>query len=306
VEGQGGLGDRIILDRPLRGYRFLKDIKSTVNAWASTYIDISHYQRPVDGINFDTFFEMVTGDLTVVSYEDDNFNRLRTEVAADAAETVPGEINSATLPHMWAYQNEHTDPRFIPNYLDRFPIDLTDDSGNGSWDHNDPTNPTGTIPEVDNKLWAPHSVALINLNTGSEYVRAAVFYAPVNVSYLCEGAVTHSQYNPWHTNTSQIRYYTEPSLRDGVNVDMVDDIWRVDRGVGRSSIGVRGPCFDPALMTENGAPDTLQTRRFMSLRDAVLLAEDYTDYLAGNGNYSVADDIFNFHDFKTYPAAPSL
>ena len=61
-------------------------------------------------------------DLTVKSFEDDNFYRLRTETAAVYNEVF---VNDATEAYMWAYKNNNfKDCRFIPNYVDRFPIDF--------------------------------------------------------------------------------------------------------------------------------------------------------------------------------------
>lgn len=281
-----GLGDAIISQRPSTGYAHIYEIKVIVNIWADTVIDSSYYNA-----EFDSFFDKIKGDLTVRSYEDTNFNRLRTELAATYDATEPTNVNTCLSPHMWLYQNSMADPslsgpgdpKFIPNYLDRFPINLTDDSGNGTLDVD------GNTIDEDNNLWASHSVALINMTAASEAVKAAVFYAPVNVSYLCESAVTHlGQEATWHTNSTRTR--TDPDIRD--------DTWRTERAIGRSSIGVRGVCFNPDKHYENGFLDAgyiseVQINHFMSLRDALHLAKYY--------EWSVWSDTqtpYNFDEFK--------
>jgi hypothetical protein len=282
-----GLGDIVILKRPQRGYRKLADIKSIVNTWAreinaagAANITPAYYTAT----NHETFFHKVSDDLTVLSFEDDNFYRLRTEIAAtfDPASGGPAIDTLTESPHMWLYQNDHKDTRFRPSYLDRFPIDLRDDSGNGT---RDPSGAPGARVNVDNNLFAPHSVALINLNVCSREVAAAVFYAPVNVSYQCEGALTHSVHKTTWTN------FAAPAS--------TDNVLRVDMGMGRSSIGVRGPCFDYKRMTENGVSDTIdshnvQVNRLMSLKDAMLLTEG----LMTSRRNNVA--MYNFDDFKKF------
>jgi len=281
----GGLGDMIISNRPSQGYRRLRDVKEVVNAWAAsnnvggfTKIPSTYY---LDHISF---YEKVTEDLTILAFEDDKFFRLRTETAATYDPTQVDVDNSTVSPHMWLYQNNHKDPRFYPNYLDRFPVNLTDDSGNST---RDPQNPLVTI-DVDNKLWAPHSVSLINLNACRPEVAAAIFYAPVNVSYSCEGANTHTIYSqPYNVLSSG---WTEPA--------QADNVLRTDMGLGRSSIGVRGPSFEAFRMRENGVQDiddliNVQANRLMSLKDAMLLTEGLMAHRA-------LKDLYNFDDFKTF------
>jgi len=275
---KNGLGDEIIHHRPEIGYKDIDEIKNIVNQWASVHITKTNYYT---GKGFDTFFELIENDLSVVGYEDSNFYRLRTEIAATLDCTdVDNPYNTATSAYMWKLQNDYADCRFHPNYLDRFPIDLTDDSGNGTKDA------SGNTINVDNNLWAAHSVSLINLNMASRHVKAAVFYAPVNVSYLCEGAVTHQDDN---------------DLRPKGNGELTDV--SVKRGMGRSSIGVRGVCFNPAKMLENGVsvkdePDKVQVNHFMSLKDAMTLS-NYLHNPDLNEPNKYNNPIYNFDDFKT-------
>jgi len=282
VASAQGLGDVIVSERPKRGYNSIEEIRRYVNQWASLHITAGHYTTAPN--NFKTFFDFVTADLTVASYEDNNFYRLRTETAATLDSTDPDNpYNTAQSPYMWHYQNDTTDSRFHPNYLDRFPINLRDDSANGI---------AGTA-SVDNHLWAPHSVPLINLNGASLYVKSAVFYAPTNVSYLCESAVTHAA-KPIEKNNSLSGVYNgwDPT-RGSRMVEATKDL-----GMARSSIGVRGPCFDVADMQENGVTlasggaTRVQKNRLMSMTDALTLAQYYDGY---NSLY----DIYNFDDFKS-------
>jgi len=274
-----GLGDEIINNRPQLGYDVVDEVKNIVNNWATRHKIPSTYYTDE---GWDTFFDKVKDDLAVEAFEDDKFYRLRTETAStlDYA-AVDNPFNTAESPYMWKMQNDYADCRFYPNYLDRFPIDLTDDSGNGTLDEN------GAKILAVNNLWAPHSVSLINLNMASPHVRAAVFYAPTNVSYLCEGAVTH------HASGSEKQYGTRRANSGRWDATS-------ERGMARSSIGVRGVCFNPDRMTENGFsidddPEKVQKNRLMSLRDAKTLASHYENYVK-----DLTKPIYNFDDFKTF------
>jgi len=270
IPGEDGLGDWIISNRPSHGYTGLKEIHALVNSWSSQVgLGTDSYQDPSRGKYFETFYDSVTKDFTLASYQDTSFKRLRTETAITLDVTVASNpYNAADSAYYWSYQNDHTNPLFHPNFLDQHAIDLTDDL-----------------------LWSPHSVALINLNAASDFVKAAVFYAPVNVSYLCEGAVTHTQQQFGHGSASV------------VNTDLANEDYYKELGMGRSSIGVRGPCFKFENMKENGHylglvlnEKEIQTNRFMSLRDALNLAKYYEDNFSTGTGFSIR----NFDDFKSF------
>lgn len=302
-----GLGDVIIINRTQMGYKALREIKNMVNTWGTDNL-------PSTYLDNETFYDKVTVDLTVRSYEDDKFNRLRTETAAivDFGMKVDNSelFSTQTVAHMWAYQNNHMDCRFVPNYLARFPLDLTDDSGNGTLDPTDTSydlaNPDDSVTiDAVNNLWSPHSVALINMNAASRLVKAAVFYAPINVSYQCEGSLSNTEHG-WSQSTNEVEDNNDSSYdRDGrpFLTDYID---------GFHGIGVRGPCFNETRMTENGIDYTsnanVQVNRLMSMRDAMKLAfhydmvkedEDY-DQTFHELNGDERTEILNFDDFKTF------
>jgi len=262
-----GLGDIIVSHRPEGGYKSLHEIKNNIFTWITTIA-----QFPTTKLK--EIYEKISSDLTVVSFQDTNFYRLRTETAATIDASV-SNLNKLTAPYMWHYQNDFTNCKFTPNYLDRFPIDLTDDS-------QDEYINSGNAP-IENALWADHSVALINLNVASTEVTSAVFYSLINVSYSCEGAVTHSHYAPPFANFTEIN--------TGIHgIKPRDDLIRREVGVGRSSIGVRGPCFNPEWMPS----EVEHKNRFISLSESVDLAEEYDNYLNSTKN------IYNFDDFKKF------
>lgn len=272
-----GLGDVLITNRPRSGYEKIDDAKGIINSWGNLHLSATY-------MGDETFYDKVTGDLTINSFEDNTFNRLRTETAA-TFDSIDDNVNKADSAHMWHYQNNHKDCRFVPNFLDRFPINLTDNSGNGEVDPK-----TGLVIKVDNHLWAPHSVSLINLNSASRLVKAATFFAPTNVSYLCEGAVTHED-----RAMDRDDRHIYPS-RGG------DYQYLQYMGIGRSSIGVRGPCFNPIKMTENGQDDSdpnVQVNRLMSMRDAMKLAKAY-EVAQEIASTDPTKDILNFEDFKNF------
>ncbi|MEE9581075.1 MAG: hypothetical protein V3V74_07165 [Nitrosomonadaceae bacterium] len=314
---ENALGDVIIAAREsLAGYQDLSEIRNIVNAWAADNL------RPqyVQDAGFDTFYEMVQGDLTCRSFQDENFYRLRTEIAATADLAVGGNFgtyptgtgpeqtvgrngtpilegvhtSNKAFPCMWWYQNDYTKPIFHPNYLDIQPIDLTDDSGDLTFDTD------GEEVKAERNMWLNHSVALINLNNASDITRAAIFYAPVNVSYLCEGAVTHAMRVPGEADNSG---WGPLGGEEGLqpNLDSHNDYglnWNAlsERANARNSIGVRGPHFQRDRMTEGGNTGTgnVQNNRLMSLRDAMLLSEAYGEALEED------EEIYNFVDFKNY------
>ena len=311
---ENALGDVIIHDRESTvGYLELKEITNIVNDWASTNLSPDY----ISDAGYETFYDMVTGDLTCKSFEDTNFYRLRTEVAATADLTVGGGMyenpvseksigvdlhtTNKEFPCMWWYQNDFTKPMFHPNYLDRHPIDLTDDSGDLTVDADGESN------KALNNMWLDHSVALINLNSASNIVRAAVFYAPVNVSYLCESAVTHGTKVEVGANNPGVGPLGGDRQHQP-NISSIEDYnlsWnsRSNKGNARSSIGVRGAHFNEDRMTEGGnsTSSVVQKNRFMSLRDALQLSEYYDEMTnVPNAPDEPPYGIYNFDDFKYF------
>lgn len=261
MPGGNGLGDTIIAARPTGGYSRLKDIEILANNWAQGNVSAGFLQFRSGWLTYKTFYDLLAQDVTVVSYEDLSFKRFSKQqemYGGTYKDTANGGVGYDSY-----FQNDTTNCRFNPNYIDTHPYDLSGSAWGGA-------------------LFMPHAVPLINLNAASEDVKAAVFFAPVNVTYLCEGAVTHTHYQ-------EDRYYNHSFM-----------LWDhlIDTGYARTSIGVRGVCFRPGRMVENGSNRALivQRNRFMSLRDALTLAKHLPDY-DRNGD-SVVDPIEDFVDFK--------
>ncbi|MGE4157471.1 MAG: hypothetical protein AB7F75_00055 [Planctomycetota bacterium] len=206
AQSSTGLGDRILASRPANGYTSLSQVEPLINAWGEDHLDPSY-------LGSGTFFDKVSDDFALGTFEDDRFFRLREE---------HGKFES-DYTKAAAKRSQILDRRF----LDSNPPDFT-----------------------NKQKFLRHSVALINLNSASDLVRAAVFYAPSNVSYLCEGTALDN------------------ARPEGKFVAIKS---------GRDWIGVGGPSFKPELMTENGiaVPANVQPDRLMSLTDAMKLASLY-------------------------------
>lgn len=103
--------------------------------------------------------------------------------------------------------------------------------------------------------WAPHAVAPININAASFEVLAALFYAPVNVSYIGQGF-----------------------FEDGTDVDThavppYSNSWTYPRA-GRLGLAVGEISReDVHRLMENGLPQG-QANRYMSLKDAMQAADN--------------------------------
>ncbi|MGE4159488.1 MAG: type IV pilin protein [Planctomycetota bacterium] len=208
AQSSTGLGDRIVAARPAGGYASLSEVTTMINEWGAEHLPSSY-------LGGQPFFDKVSDDVALDTFEDDTFFRLREEHGRFEADPLIPPSRQSQI-------------RFR-RFLDSDPPDF-----------------------VNHQKFLPHSVALINLNAASDLVKAAVFYAPSNVSYLCEGTA------PDQLNTNG-KFMATKSPRD----------W----------IGVGGPSFDPARMTENGVPDPahVQPDRLMSLTDALSLAALYGD-----------------------------
>ncbi|MGE4159219.1 MAG: hypothetical protein AB7F75_08990 [Planctomycetota bacterium] len=133
-----------------------------------------------------------------------------------------------------------------------------------------------TDPPDLTSLWRPHPVPLINLNAASFHVRAAIFYAPVNVRYLCEGGILDRvEFDPLMGPSGLSNAYGCKNMETFT-----------------PTMGVGGPCFPLGNagsgfgMYENGVWKNvttvgIQTNSLMSLRDAMILAGAYEAYAEG-------------------------
>ncbi|MGE4159489.1 MAG: hypothetical protein AB7F75_10400 [Planctomycetota bacterium] len=196
-----GLGDRIIASRPQGGYSTMVPVADLVNAWGNDHLPSTYLEGR-------TFYEKVSDDLALETFEDDRFFRLF---------------------------EEHG--RFEPDYFR--PLARRSQIKTRMFMDSQPPD------FVNRQKFMPHSVALINLNAASDLVKAAVFYAPSNVSYVCEGAAL------------------DVITPDGKYMKMKN---------AREWLGVGGPSFEPTLMTENGDLVSAQSDRLMSLTDALKLS----------------------------------
>ena len=209
-----GLGDRILALRPERGYRNLKELEPLVDAWADEFL-------PLDYFPHRSFYDVVSADLCVRSFEDSKFPRMINEFG----KVIGGDRSSI-------YNNDFKTAYANMVALDESPPDLSN-------------------------IWAPHSTALINFNEVSTLARAALLYAPCNVSYLAEGAG---------------RDEIPRTLGYGINYGSSP----------RSFIGVAGPYFSSVQASrENGEP-VGQKNRLMSLRDALVVSQGYESWCKDN------------------------
>lgn len=138
---------------------------------------------------------------------------------------------------------------------------------------------TSSYPTMTD-LFAPHSVAVINLNHASHRVKTAVFYAPANVSLP-----TFSAGSRGHSNIGPAGDPPVPEYSHTLNMQ----------------IGIGPPVFDPSRMTENGQPGMpgktyVQPHRLMSLHDAWTLAEAYEEYPVLTAN----TPPLNFDEFRSF------
>lgn len=137
----------------------------------------------------------------------------------------------------------------------------------------------GLMPTFE-MSFAPHSVAVINLNHASSRVRTATFYAPANVSL------------PAYTSSSVDRYQ-ESDPRLGSLPNYSHSLL--------PGIGVGPPVFDPNRLTEEGVGITsgfqyVQKNRLMSLNDARNLSESYGQYTGLTGRWLPS----TFEEFREF------
>lgn len=107
-------------------------------------------------------------------------------------------------------------------------------------------------------LWRPHAVAPIHFNRCSRWVRAAIFYAPVNVSYVCEGLAQDRISYPMPTRLAPLEHHI-------------------------ATLGTGGPIFESTRILENGVAATAQKNRLMSLRDAWVWSLGYEELGQSSG-----------------------
>lgn len=185
-----------------------------------------------------SLYDMIDSDFTVSSFEDREFWSFNSEFGEDRdGDGFPDRPGSVTVSQVATV------------FMDSSPLDLTN-------------------------LWGSrHPVALININAASDLVRAAVFYAPTNVSYLCEGM-------DWLTTATS---WTQSDLSSA-----------------RDSIGTGGPVFHEDNILENGVKYdgsngvNVQPHRFMSLRDAMVWSRLYRT-LAATSAYPLDFNQFKVH-----------
>lgn len=239
-----GLGDEILVNRPGHGYKQLSDLAAIVNQWAETHgLEVPVGRRD--------FFDVVSADLTVQSWEDDTVFRF----------TKP--LGSYSYQPLTAHPNLRS--RLFTASMSSHGIVINDDDT------------------------APHSVATVNLNQASEWVRTAVFYALTNVEFpaMSSSSVSHDNVGP--------DVEAVPSYAKSLTAEY--------------SLG--GTVFDPDRVTENGEPWTLgpsfvQPSRLMSFRDAIRLAR-YWDIDHEETGESVVDfdsfrDMLDRHYLEWLPS----
>jgi hypothetical protein len=204
-----GLGDAILSQRPVGGFRRLEEIEDIVNQWSlRSWGGTPHIsQAYLDRKSFDSFYAFVTPDLTVSSYEDKKLFRLKDETSLNLGDYA---------------QSEALGPgKFFPVGLQKNPPNFSD-------------------------MWRPHSVALINVNTARKYVLAAVFYAPCNVSYLYESASTVPPYIRRNSNLSNFTMgkSSSQSMLSSPNIGIGGPIFKepfMENGVvGNGTPGLEG------------------------------------------------------------------
>jgi hypothetical protein len=227
------LGDSILSQRPAGGFHRLEEIRDLVNAWAEAPVNqgvLTETYIGKTGRGQRKFFDLVSLDFTVVSFEDDQFFRLKDET----------KFGDFDLSYKAASDNNAD---FEPRSLQEKNL------------------------FISGSFWAPHSVALINLNQASFFVRASVFYAPTNVSYLAESATTVSPY---------------VGKNDRFALSSLGSYDALQAMMLYPSIGVAGASFTPGNESlENGSTGG-SPYHLMSLRDAMFLAAHYGDYVKGN------------------------
>jgi hypothetical protein len=229
------LGDRIIEARPAGGFKNVEEIKKIVNDWAQMSLNDAYltqiYINGGPGAKDRTFYDLISQDLTVVSWEDQQFFRIKDEKEF-------GDFDASF---------SSGNGEFFPKDLQLEPPDMTN-------------------------MWMPHSVPLINLSTAGYFVKAAVFYAPTNVSYLVESATTIPPYTGPHS-------YLDASFGE-------------EAMMFSPSIGVAGPRFGNGWKRRENGTSTGSNRHLMSLRDALYLAS-YYEKIQKDGS-----QVLNFDKFR--------
>lgn len=215
----------------------------------------NHVGLDAESLGFDSGFSVVTNDFTVFAFEDREFFRLKDE-------SVFGVYTNRVLS-----ANDEDYARVDFKSLIEDPPALDD-------------------------LFRPHSLSPININSASHRVRAAVFYAPANVSFPVLSAKTYKPHTvtTHYVDTPGMPYRQLPSY-GAMMLPM---------------IGVAGPCFSDVRLTESGLHYSsglgrVQTNRLMSLSDAMGLAEAYEDYLDEIAtSITTLDGVRTFEDFTWF------
>lgn len=242
ADSSTGLGDRLIAARPMGGYKDLEQVEDMVRLWADTHLATPEGR---DGL-----VSRVSLDLTVHSAVDTSFTRMKREFGKRRKPLsrdfkLSGRpLGSSYAPvDAWATSNQ-----FLLSSLSRGNLDFTD-------------------------LFTPHPVVPVNLGQASPWVRAAVFWAPINVGYVAEGIRTAFEVlPPFGIGAADTHNYTSNPER---------------------FVGVSEPVFFRPTW-ENGMPAPLTAKKFMSLRDALVTTQafqEYTDTVA---------PIRSFDDFREF------
>ncbi|MGE4159918.1 MAG: hypothetical protein AB7F75_12570, partial [Planctomycetota bacterium] len=170
VSASTGLGDRIIAARPAGGYKRVDEVEGVVRAWASFHLPAS---------DMDSFVSRVTLDFTVDSPMDSSFSRMKREFGYRRAPRgrdfkMAGYAKGTEIP---LYDNMATANQYRLKSM-----------------------PSGIFDFSD--LFAPHPVAPINLSAASLGLKAAVFWAPLNVGYVAESVRTAFDIRPPYAASS--------------------------------------------------------------------------------------------------------
>lgn len=242
-----GLGDRLIAARPRGGYARLDQIEEVVKSWSQEHMNTQ--------VGRARFKAQVTRDFTIHSAVDSSFTRIKREFGSrrkpkgrDVKHS--GQLLGADNPLMdsWATDNQYQ--------LKSMPRGLFDFSS----------------------LFTDHAVAPINVSSASEWVRAAVFWAPTNVGYVAESVRTAFDTVVPHDRQWWSLYHLDPNSH----------VSNPERFVGVSE-----PVFEHSTM-ENGLNVAVTSNRFMSLRDALVTSQAYREYLETVGPIHTVDSFGHF------------
>ncbi|MGE4159919.1 MAG: hypothetical protein AB7F75_12575 [Planctomycetota bacterium] len=242
ADSSTGLGDRLIAARPMGGYRDLEQVENLVRLWADSHMTTAQGREYL--------VSRVSQDFTVYSAVDTSFARMKREFGK-RRKPLSRDFKLSGRPHgstyapvdAWATSNQ-----FLLASMSRGSLDFTD-------------------------LFTPHPVAPVNLGQASPWVKAAVFWAPINVGYVAEGIRTAFEVlPPFGISAGDTHNYTSNPER---------------------FVGVSEPVFFRPTW-ENGVATPVTAKKFMSLRDALVTAQAYQEYT------NTVAPIRSFDDFREF------